>query len=192
MITLFQKLVANRRRIFTFLGAYKGDNALLTVNDYNHLIDQLNYNAGRKVAVSVLKRFTGIEPPPGVYARLLSTGGGCLVETNSECQAGTEKARNYKPAKGASLVRNAAGVYRVDLLADGFGDYAHVSVEISSLSRVGSVKQTPIYSELNPNLITGYEIKCYDEKGELDDLPLINALMTTTYYAKFLTPVNQI
>lgn len=191
MITLFQKLVANRRRIFTFLGAYKGDNALLTVHDYNDLIDQLNYNAGRKVAVSVLKPFTGIEPPAGVYARLLSSGGGCLVG-GSGCVAGTVTLDKYKAAKGASLVRDAVGEYHVDLQTDGFGEYAHISVEISALSRVGFVKQTPVYSEsINPKII-GYQIKCYNADSELDDLPLVDAIMTTTYYAKFLSPVNEI
>lgn len=148
MFTQFAKLMANRKRIFTFLGAYKGDNQLLTVNDYNDLVDQLNYNGGRKVAVSVLKRFTGIEPPLGVYARLLSSGGGCLVGA-SGCVAGTVTLDKYKAAKDASLVRDGVGEYHVELSPEGFGDYAHVSVEISSLSRVGTVKTTPIYGVVN-------------------------------------------
>lgn len=184
MIEQFQKLLANRKRLFTFFGAYKGDNQLLTVHDYNDLVDQLNYNAGKKEAVFILKRFTGIEPPPGVYGRLVSTGGGCLVG-GSGCVAGTVTLDKYKAAGGARIERASAGVYNVILKPEGFGKYEHVTLNIDALSRVGFVKVET--NRLANGTIIGFTFTCYNESAEVDDLPLRDARMTVTYYAKFLS-----
>jgi len=176
---IIEKLIATRRKIFTFLGAYKGDNALLTVNDYNNLVELLNQRGNKTEMVFAVKTNS---------LDLLSTGGGCLVSPGDECMAGTLPARNYKPANGiSSIVKQEVGTYYLTLDKSGLGAVHEVELFFTNAGGIVKVEQDKNDKE---NDIIALRIYVYNALGELDDTPLANSFAHLVFYNKKLTTIT--
>lgn len=170
------KLIATRRRIFTFLGAYKGDNALLTVNDYNNLVDSMNQRNGKTEMIF------GIS---GTSLRLVSTGGGCL-SPGSGCVAGTATLSTYKAASGISSAQNVSlGVYDVNLATLGLGSVADAEIYFTNLNGFTKTTKTIVSGK-----ITKLTVTVYDTTGKESATPLQGSFMHLVFYDKILDTIN--
>ena len=169
------KLQATRKRIFTFLGAYKGDNALLTVNDYNNLVESLNQRDGKTEMIFNVK---------GNDLRLVSTGGGCLVG-GSGCIAGTVTLDKYKAATGFTQVKKlGTGIYEITLDKTGLGPVAEADVYFTNLKGFTSAVKT---TELGK--ITKLTVTVFDIAGVASDVPIDGSFMHLVFYDKILDTI---
>lgn len=166
------KLQATRKRLFTFLGAYRGDNALLTVNDYNNLVEALDQRNGKTEMIFNVK---------GNQLRLVSTGGGCLVG-GSGCVAGTVTLDKYKAASGISAVKKlGTGIYEITLDKTGLGPVAEADVYFTNLNGFTSAVKTTVLDQ-----ITKLTVTVYNPNGEASDAPLDGSFMHLVFYDKIL------
>ena len=164
------KLQATRKRIFTFLGAYKGDNALLTVNDYNNLVEALDQRNGKTEMIFNVK---------GNELRLVSTGGGCLVG-GSGCVAGTATLDKYK----AAVKKLGTGIYEITLDKTGLGPVAEADVYFTNLKGFTSAVKT---TELGK--ITKLTVTVFDIAGVESDVPIDGSFMHLVFYDKILDTI---
>ena len=170
------KLQATRKRIFTFLGAYKGDNALLTVNDYNNLVEALDQRNGKTEMIFNVKGNDEL--------RLVSTGGGCLVG-GSECVAGTATLDKYKAASGFAAVKKlGTGIYEITLDKTGLGPVAEADVYFTNLKGFTSAVKT---TELGK--ITKLTVTVFDIAGVESDVPIDGSFMHLVFYDKILDTI---
>lgn len=169
------KLQATRKRIFTFLGAYKGDNALLTVNDYNNLVEALDQRNGKTEMIFNVK---------GNELRLVSTGGGCLVG-GSGCIAGTVTLDKYKAATGFTQVKKlGTGIYEITLDKLGLGSVAEAEVYFTNLRGFTKAVKTTVLGE-----ITKLTVTVYDPTDVASDVPIDGSFMHLVFYDKILDTI---
>jgi hypothetical protein len=170
------KLIATRRRLFTFLGAYKGDNALLTINDYNNLVESMNQRNGKTEMIFAIS---------GHSLRLVSTGGGCLVGA-SGCVAGTATLDKYKAASGISSAENTAvGVYDINLDTLGLGLVADAEIYFTNLKGFTKTTKTIVGGK-----ITKLTVTVYGTDDKESDAVLVGSFMHLVFYDKILDTIN--